>query len=171
MTTNQLQEDFPTIQGAIYGVALSLDSFLLNGIPIGVLHRDVFQGFLEKTASNLLRDLASLEEEARHTPTAEQAQVTEILTKLRAKCQQLIDLVAELTSFRTLPLEQLHAAVSQIPRLRDACVQQIQELEACFRTPKPFYQSRPADSTASVNGFLANLANVFTQERNAATPA
>lgn len=150
---------------------MSLDSFLLNGIPIGVFHRDVFQGFLEKTGSNLLRDLASLEEEARHTATAKQAQVAEILTNLRTRCQQLIDLVTELISFRTMPLEQLRATVAQIPRLRDACMQQIQKMEACFHTPKPFYQSRRTDSTASVNGFLADLENLFTQERNAVTPA
>lgn len=164
MTANQPPEDFPAIQGAIYGVALSLDSFLLNGIPIGVFRGDVFKGFLEKVARNLLRDLATLEEETRRPATADQAQVTEILAKLRTNCQQLIDLVAGLISFRTLPLEQLRARVSRIPCLRDACVQQLQELEACFRTPKPFYQSRPTDSTASVNGFLADLENLFTQE-------
>ncbi|MHB1425396.1 MAG: hypothetical protein ACYC3I_19675 [Gemmataceae bacterium] len=171
MNTKQFQEDFPEIQDAIYGVALSLDSFLLNGIPYGVFQRALIPGFLEKTADNLLRELASLEELARHTPTTNQAKVTEILARLRCSCQQLIDLVSALISFRTLSLEQLHSMVSRIPLLRDACVHQIQELEACFRTPKPFYQSRPAHSTAAVNNFLADLDSIFSQERNAAASA
>lgn len=105
MNTNQLQDDFPEVQAAIYGVALSLDSFLVNGIPYGVIHREFFNGFHEKTAGNLLRDLARLEAQALHAPIANQPKVTEALAVLRAKCQQLIDLLTGLTSFRTLPLE------------------------------------------------------------------
>jgi hypothetical protein len=171
MITNQHQEDFPKIQEAIYGVALSLDSFLLNGILYGVIHRDFFNGFLEKTATTLLSTLASLEEQARHTPTTNPAKVTEVLAGLRSSCQQLIDMVTALIPFRTFSQEQLHLMVSQVPLLREACVHQIQELEACFRTPKPFYPSRPAHSTASVNDFLANLERIFTQERAAAESA
>jgi hypothetical protein len=50
MNTNQPQDDFPEVQKAIYGVALSLDSFLINGILYGVIQRDFLPGFLEKTA-------------------------------------------------------------------------------------------------------------------------
>lgn len=143
----QLPDDFPEVQGAIYGVALSLDAFLLNGIPYGVLQQAIGADFLQKTASNLLRELESLENQAPHAPVSNQPKVREVLATLQAKCQQLIDLAKELGSFRTLPLQQVRATVSRIPLLREECVQQLQELEACFRTPKPFYQSRPAYST------------------------
>jgi hypothetical protein len=168
MNINQQPDDFPEIQRAIYGVALSLDAFLLNGIPYGVFQRDLLPGFLEKTVDNLLRDLARLEEQARHTSTTNQAKVTGILARLRSSCQQLIELVTGLISFRTLSLEQLLSMVSQVPLLREACGHQIQELEACYQIPKPFYPSRPAHSTASLNHFLADLESLFTRERNAA---
>ena len=166
MNTKQLQDDFPEDQAAIYGVALSLDSFLLNGIPCGVLQHSVFPGFLEKTADNLLRDLARLEAQAPQAPLANQSKVSETLKALRDRCQQLIDLLTGLISFRNLSLEQLRYKVSQIPLLREACVQQIQVLEKYFQVPRPFYRSRPAYSTAAVNKFLADLENNFIQERN-----
>jgi hypothetical protein len=96
MTTNQIPEDFPAVQAAIYGVALSLDSFLLNGIPYGVLQRAVIPGFLEKTADNLLRDLNSLEELAAVAPKINQAEVRQVLGVLRETCQQMISLVTGL---------------------------------------------------------------------------
>lgn len=164
MNTKQLPIEFSKVQGAIYGVALSLDAFLVNGIQFGVLQRAVFDGFLQKTANNLLRDLASLEEQAPHAPVLSQPQVTEALAALRARCQELIDLVTGLSSFRDLSLEQLRATVSQVPLLREACVQRIQDLEGCFRIPKPFYPSRPAHSTVAVNDFLANLERAFAEE-------
>lgn len=167
MNTNQHPDDFPEIQAAIYRVALSLDSFILNGIPYGVIHRDWLDGFLEKTANILLTELASLEAQAAQAPSSCQRKVIETLAVLRSKCQQLIDLATGLISFRSLSLEQLRTTVSQIPLLREACVQQIQELERCFQVPKPFYQSRPMHSTAGVNNFLADLENIFIQERNA----
>ncbi|MCI0460961.1 MAG: hypothetical protein L0Z62_28780 [Gemmataceae bacterium] len=167
MTTDQPQIDFPVAQAAIYGVALSLDAFLLNGIPYGVLQRSGFSGVLEKTAGNLLRDLASLEVHAPHAPAADQPKVREALGALRAKCQQLIDLVTELRSFRDLPPQELCSTVGRVPLLRAECVRLIQELEGYFQTPKPFYQSRPAHSTATVNDFLANLDRMFTEEWNA----
>ncbi|HTU20913.1 MAG TPA: hypothetical protein VMG10_22870 [Gemmataceae bacterium] len=171
MNTNQRPEDFPEIQAAIYRVALSLDSVLINGIPIGVIQRDVCTGFLEKTATTLMTELTLLEEQARHTIPTSQAKASALLTGLRAKCQQLLDLVSELISFRTLPLEQLRSTVSRILLLREACVHQIQELETCFRTPRPFYPSKPAYLTAAMNDFLANLESLLTQERSAAAPA
>lgn len=164
MTTKQLPVDSPEVQVAIYRVALSLDSFLLNGIPIGVVHQAVFNGFLQKTAGNLLSELATLEEHARDAPATSQPQVTIALAALRARCENLIDLVTGLGSFRTLSLEQLGSTVSQIPVLREACVQRIQELESCFRTPRPFYQSRPSYSAAAVNDFLTNLERLFVEE-------
>ncbi len=164
MNTKQFQEDFPEVQAAIYRVALSLDSFLLNGIPYGVIHRDILHGFLEKTAGNLLTELAKLEEHAPHAPAASQPKVTATLAALRAKCQQMIDLATELISFRNFSLEQLRSTVSQVPLLRGECVRLIQELEHCFQTPKPFYQSRPNYSTDTVNGFLSNLERMFTED-------
>lgn len=169
MNTKQLPNDFPESQAALYRVALSLDAFLLNGIPYGVIHREGFNGFVEKTAGNLLRELANLEAQAVHAPIANQSKVTEALAALRGSCQQLIDVVTGLTSFRTLSLEQLRVTVSQIPLLREACVQQIQELEACLQTPNRFYPSRPAHSTAVVNDFLADLERVFIQEWSIST--
>lgn len=167
MNTKQLQDDFPEVQAAIYRVALSLDAFLLNGIPYGVIHRDLFNGFVAKTASNMMRELASLEVQAPHAAIANQSEVAAILAALGARAQQLIDLVTGLSSFRTQSLQQLRSTISQIPLLRGECVQLIQELEDCLQTPKPFYQSRPAHSTAAVNDFLTNLEGVFIQEWNA----
>jgi hypothetical protein len=163
MNTAQL----PEIQGAIYRVALSLDAFLVNGLQYGVLRQFTANGFLQRAAGTLLSDLTSLEEQARRAPATSQLKLTEALAGLRASCQRLVDLVMELRSFRTLSLEQLRSTVSQVPVLRDACVNQIQELEACLRTPEPFYQSRPAHSAAAVNGFLTNLEGVFVQEWSA----
>jgi len=167
MNTNQLPVDIPDVLGAIYGVALSLDSFLVNGIQYELLQRVASNGFLQKTASNLLRDLASLEEHAPHAPLASQPKVREVLAALRNKCQELIELVTGLSAFRTLSLEQLHAAVSQIPVLREECVQLIQELEGGFRTKQPFYPSRPSHSTSTVNEFLTDLERLFAEEWNA----
>src|SRR5947209_1590266 len=130
MTTKQLPVALPGIQEAIYQVALSLDSLLVNGIPYGVLQGSVFPGFLQERASNLRSDLASLEERARQAPAAAQPRVAELLVLLGQKCQQLVDLVTGLTPFRTSALEQVRANVSWIPVLRGECVQLIQELEA-----------------------------------------
>jgi len=164
MTAKQLPVDFPEVQRAIYGVALSLDSLLVNGIPYGVFLRAMAPSFLEMRASNLMRDLASLEEQVPHVPDTSQPRVAELLASLRARCQQIVDLVSGLTSFRTIPLEQVRSTVRQIPPLRGECVRLIQELEACLHTPRPFYQSRPGDSTADVNAFLANLERAFAEE-------
>ena len=131
------------LQAALYGVALALDAFLVNGIQYGVLQQAVFPGILEKTASNLLMTLTNLEQHGVRAAVTSPAKVREIQTALRAKCQQEIALVTALGSFRTLPPEQLHAIVSRIPLLREECAQLIQELEPCHRTPNPFYQTRP----------------------------
>jgi hypothetical protein len=163
MNTDQPQGDFPDVQAAIYRVALALDSFLVNGIPCGVIRRDFFPGFLEKRASTLLTELASLAEHAPDAPAPSQAKVREVLAVLRAKCQQLIDLVTGLESFPTLPLQQLRATVPRIPLLRGECVQLLRELEVCFRTPQPFYPSRPGPSTAAVDEFLASLEQLFEE--------
>lgn len=167
MTTTQLPVDFPEIQAAIYRVALSLDSFLVNGIQYGVLQRVASDGFLERAAASLRSELDNLEEQAPNAPVVGQPKITELLASLRARCQQLVDLVVGLRSFRTLPLGQVRHTVSQIPILRQACVQLIQELEGGFGTPQPFYQSRPAHSTVTVNDFLATLEHLFAEEWNA----
>ncbi len=167
MNTTRIQEHFPAVQGAIYGVALSLDAFLLNGLPYGVLHEAVFPGFLEKVADNLMRDLASLEQHSPHAPDASQPKIRQVLAALRATCQQLIDLVTGLCSFRTLPIQEVRATLSRIPSIRGECAQMLQELEVCFQTPTPFYQSRPSHSITMMNDFLANLDRLFEEERNA----
>jgi hypothetical protein len=164
MNTDQIPVEFPEVQGAIYGVALSLDSFLLNGIPYGVLQQSVFPGFLEKVADNLLRDLTSLERHALHAPDLDQPRIREVLAALRGKCQELIDLVSGLVAFRSLPIEQVRGIVSVVPLLRDECVQLVQELEGLFQTPKPFYQSCPSHSTATINEFLVDLGRMFEEE-------
>jgi hypothetical protein len=163
MKRKQLQEGFLEVQAAIYRVALSLDALLLNGIPFGVIRQAVFSGFVEKTASNLLREIGNLENQITQAPTPGPGRVPEVLAALRAKSQQLIAVVTGLRSFPTLPLQQLRCTVSQIPLLRGECVRLIQELEACFHVPKPFYQSRPSHSTASVDDFLANLERAFME--------
>ena len=167
MNTNRSQDDFPEVQAAIYRVALSLDSFLLNGIPYGVLQEAFFPGFLEKVADNLLTPLSSLEQQAPHAPASSQSKVREVLAALRTRCRQMIDLVTGLRPFETLSLQQVRATVSQIPPLRGECAQLLQELEVCFQTPKPLYQSRPSHSNTTMNDFLANLERMFQEERNA----
>jgi hypothetical protein len=168
MNTMQLQEDFPEVQAAIYRVALSLDAFLLNGIPSGVIHRTVFDGFVEKTAGNLLGALAQLETQVTSDHVIGQHRAREILAALRVKSQELIDVVTGLTSFRTLSLQELRSTISRIPLVRGECVRLIEELEACLGTPKPFYQSRPSYSTVAMDDFLANLEQLFTEARAAA---
>jgi hypothetical protein len=167
MSTKQRNVDFPEVQAAIYGVALSLDAFLLNGVPYGVLQRSGFKGFLEKTACNLMRDFADLEGQVPRTPVAIQPKVKDVLGALRATCQQLIEVVTGLRSFREFPLLELRSTVARILLLRSDCVQRIQELEGYLRTPKPFYVSRPAHSTVNVDAFLANLERLFVEEWNA----
>ncbi len=167
MIAKQPQDEFPTLQAAIYGVALSLDSFLLNGIAYGVLQRALFPGFLEKTADNLRRDLARLEEEVRVAPEANQPDVKACMVPLVERCRELIDLVTGLIPFRTQPHHQLRSQVLRIPLLRRECMDLVQQLEVCCRIPKPFYQSRPGQSTTAVHDFLANLPRLFDEERKA----
>lgn len=156
------------VQAALGRVALSLDAFVVNGIPNGVINRAVFNGFLEKAAGNLLDRLTELEGYAQFAPVASRLKVAGDLAALRAKAQQLIERVCDLIPFRSLPLHQVRSAVSQIGPLRAECVQLIEELEEHFGTPGRFYQSRPAHAAASVNAFLADLETVFVQEWNAA---
>lgn len=160
--------DFPEVQAAVYGVALAVDSFLLNGIQYGVLHQ-LAEGFVEHAASSLPRELDGLEEQVRRTPATDLGEVTELLAALRGTCQRLVELVTGLKPFRTLPREEVRAAVRQIPILRATCVQLIQRLEDCLRTPKPFYQSRPQESIAAVDSFLDHLEGAFLQEWDVAS--
>jgi hypothetical protein len=164
MKTEQLPVDFPAVQAAIYGVALSLDAFLVNGILYGVLQQSLFPGFLRKTADDLMQELAALQDEARQSPGADQPGVAEVLAALQARCQEVVDLVTGLRSFKSLSPEQLAATLSRIPRLREACMQLIEDLERRLQTPHPFHQSRPADAKAAVDDFLMNLERVFAAE-------
>jgi hypothetical protein len=170
MDTKQ-QLELPPVQAAIYRVALSLDAFLLNGIQYGVLPRTAIDGFLHKTANNLLRDLEGLEQHAPDAPTTEQPKVQDLLIALRGRCQQIIHVATKLNSFRTFSLQQLHSTVSEIPRLRAECAQLIQELEGCYRIAKPFYQSRPEYLTALFDHYLANLEQRFAEELAASSTA
>jgi hypothetical protein len=167
MTTKQHAPNLREPEAAIYNVALSLDAFLLNGVQIGVLQEPAFPAFLQQAAKILLRDLGHLEEQSAHTSEDTATSVIELEGNLRAKCQQLIELVTHVSQFRNLSLEQVRAAVSQIIPLRMDCVELIQELEGCFQTSNPFYQSRPAHSALAVDEFLANLDHKFTEQWSA----
>jgi hypothetical protein len=162
MQPKQLQDELLKVQDAIYGVALALDSFLVNGIQYGVLQGAVFPGFLKKTANSLLTALANLEQ---HASDAYESKIREVQAGLQAKCQEIIDRVSALGGFRTLPHELLHETVSRILALREECVQLIQELEAAFQTPNQFYQTRPAHSSAMLDHFLGNLERLFEVEQ------
>jgi len=161
MSIKELQVEISDVQAAIYRVALSLDAFLLNGIQYGVLQQDVFPGLLQKTSSNLLRDLASLEGPV---PAGSETKIAEVFTSLKEKCRHLIDHVAGLCSYKTMSLQQLHAALARIPTLREECVQLIQELEGCFPTSQPFYENRSNSSSAVVTEFLADLERMFAEK-------
>jgi hypothetical protein len=127
-----------------------------------VLQAATFNSFLPRAAGNLLRDVASLEEQSLRAAGTREPKVREALAALRRSCQQLIDLETGLSS--ALPLQQLKTVVSQLPTVRAECVQRIQELEAVCHTPQPFYQSRPSNSTVAVDNFLSDLERMFTEE-------
>jgi hypothetical protein len=61
----------------------------VNGIQYGIIQRPVFEGFLQKTADNLLRDLASLEKQAGQDSVKSQKRAAKALAALRAGCQIL----------------------------------------------------------------------------------
>jgi hypothetical protein len=166
MTTDQPHEYASEVRASIDRVALSLDAFLLNGIPYGVLQREALPGFLEQAAGNLLTPLASLELQASQVPASGPADVRQMLADLRAKCQQLIDHVTGLTSFRILPQEQVRTAVAKIPVLREECVQLLGKLEACLGAPQRVFPGRSSHHTAAVNSFLANLQRMFEVGRS-----
>ena len=163
MSLTKSSHGLADIQAAIGRVALSLDAFLVNGIPNGVIHRAVFDGFLEKAAGNLLDHLTELEAQAQLFPVADRTKIIEILAALRAKVGQLIEKAGDLASFKSMPLQEVRFAVSQIAPLRAECVRLIEELEARFGTPRRFYQSRPAHTAASIDAFLAGLETVFVE--------
>jgi hypothetical protein len=167
MTATKNKSDYLELQAAITRVALALDAFLVNGIPNGVLNNAVFDGFLAKAAGSLLDQLTELEESAKGAPVPSRAKTDEDLAALRTRCQQLIDLVTGLISFRTLPLAQVRAAVSRIAPLRAECMSLVEKVEAQCQTPEHFYQSRPSHSTTSLIAFLANLDAIFVQDWNA----
>jgi hypothetical protein len=164
MTPKQTSVEDGQIQAGVYRVALALDAFLVNGIQYGILSGNASGGFLEMTAGNFKRDLAELEGLlVGAKPTAK-----ELCVALRDGCQQLIDHVEGLSSFRDLPLQSMRAAVAQVPILRSDCVRLLQETETVFQTSQLFYQSRPASSTAAVSDFLATLERAFTDKWHAA---
>ena len=170
MSAKQCEADFPEVQSAIYGVALSLDSLLVNGIAYGVLQPALNDGFLRRAAENLLRELAALEKHESFAPVAIQPKVSALLGELRSSCQRLIDRIMELRSFQTMLLPDLRKALAQIPALRLECVKAIEELEGVFQTPKRFYPSRPQHARLAMDSFLGNLETMFDDEL-ASSPA
>ena len=163
MDTNANKNEVTEVHAAISRVALSLDSFLMNGIPYGVIPRAGLDGFLEHVAGILQRDLANLEAQVTHAPAASQFKINDVLARLRVRCQQLIDLLTGLRAFHTFLPDHLHVTLSRIPLLRAECAKLIQELEGHLSIPKSFYQCRPAHSTAQVTDFLANLEQLFAE--------
>jgi len=164
MNTTQTRDHLSEIQAAIYGVALSLDSFVLNGITYGVLQRAIFAGFLEKTANNLSGEMAMLEDVAREIAASDERKAAAIVDELRAKGQELIDLVTTLTSFKSMPIQQLRLNLAQIPALRAECVRLLQDLEVRFQTSRPFYRSQANTAAPAMNDFLSNLERMFEDE-------
>jgi hypothetical protein len=168
-TTNTKTAAVPEMQSALWGVALSLDAFVVNGISLGVIQSICFPGFLAKVAGNLTRDLDDLEAHAVSQGPAGTGAA--LLKALRANCSELVRLVSELGEFRTLPLPQLRSAVNQVRDAREECVQAIRELEAHWGTAEKFHQARPAQAAQAVNDFLVNLEQTFADERAAANAA
>lgn len=167
MKTKQGPMDASDIQKAIYSVALSLDAILINGIQMGVFQQNIFPGFLQKTAGALERNLAILEEKVFQGTSPRQPKIKEIMAALQANCRQFIELVTDLSTFRTRTIEEVRSIISQIPPLREACVQCIQELEGFLGTTKPFYTSRPAHLSEMINDFLVNLERFTIEELTA----
>jgi len=152
MSTIPVQENLSPVQAAIYGLALSIDSLLLNGIQYGAILHVGGNGFLRERADKLLGDLAALEQEISAVPV-----------DLPAKCRELLDGVTQLSSFRSLTRPELSSSVSRILMLREECVRLIQELELAVHSPRPFYLNRTADSTTAINRFLADLESNLAQ--------
>ena len=90
MNSEMLLQDNSKIRDTICRVGLSLDSFLLNGIPYGVIHGHVFNGFLERAAGTLVDNLTALEA---HCADDEPAMLKTVAA-LKTICQQLIGLCA-----------------------------------------------------------------------------
>jgi hypothetical protein len=166
MTPAEYQDELLEVQKTIDRVALSLDSFLVNGIQYGVLNRAVSGDILRQTANRLKNSLLDLN---MHSDTAVtvQAKVNYLISSLWARCEEVITVVNGLSSFRWLPLHEVRATVSRIPALRRVCIDLIQELEQTVRTRK---SSRPDYSTAAVNTFLESLEQLFADEWTAANP-
>jgi len=158
----------PETQSALWRVALSLDAFVVNGIPLGVIQGAVLPGFLEKVSGNLTRELDDLEKRAASHGLTDSAATP--LTALRANCDALIRVVCELSGFRTLPLSLLHSAVQQVRDARADCVQTIQDLETQWGIAPEFYQSRP-QATQAADDFLAGLEQTIADEWHAAHTA
>lgn len=156
--------DPAAIQGAVYRVALSLDALLLNGLQYGVLQPVPADSFLQGLAGGLVSDALNLEEQVQRSHDGDAEQVAEAL---RADVERLTSQVTALASFRSQALPHVRSAVAQVLRLREECVREIQELERCLRTPKPFYPTRPPHSAAAVDDFLATLDRAFVQEWSA----
>lgn len=163
MNATQNPVDLAALQNGLYQVALSLDAVLVNGIQFGVLADLGSNEFLDKVAAQLQRDLARLEEQATLFPTAGGTDVGATLAELRTTCDEVLECVRELLTFRTSPLERLTHLASQLICLRENGVLLIEKLEECARVPQPFYRSRPTTSTAAVKAFLNDLERVLIQ--------
>lgn len=165
MDVNEQRHALSEVQAAIHRVFLSLKSLLLNGIQYAVIHQEVFTGFLEKAASDLLAELMKLEACAGLAPIARHAKVRQLIAELVSKSEALIQVVSGLASFRTIPVHQLHSAVSQVRILWEEAGRLIGGLETCLQEPEQLPGKSGSD--AAFNDFLANLEKILQEEKAA----
>lgn len=154
------------IGAAIYRVALSLDAFVVNGIQFGVLQPG--DGFLEKTAGILRRDLEILEKEAVRLRGGDHSDAKTTVVSLKASCQRLTETVGKLAGFRAQPIRNVHSMASEVARLREECVGSLKKLEGVFQISKPFYQTRSVESSTAIKEFLCRLESMIVDAWNEA---
>ncbi|MBL8792994.1 MAG: hypothetical protein JNM56_03755, partial [Planctomycetia bacterium] len=111
----------PEMQSELSRVALSLEAFVVNGIPLGVMQSTSFPGFLGKVAGNLTRELDNLETHAVSHGLPDT--VATPLTSLRTRCGELVRSVGALTNFQAMPFPQVRSAVQQVRGAWQECVQ------------------------------------------------
>jgi hypothetical protein len=114
-----------SVQDALARLSLSVDSLLVNGIPLGVFQRTLFPTFLDKPIHSIFADLSLVEDQMRE---CDQGAMSELTTPLRANCGQLVDLVRELRSFQSQSLDCVQQITSQILQTRNRCQELIHQL-------------------------------------------
>jgi len=165
MNTNQQTNGNSELQNAIWRVALSLDSLLLNGIPFCILSDTAPAGFMKKLANDLLGDVAALEACVQkllpESPHASSVRITE----LRALVEQMFDAVTRLTMLASMMPTDVVTNAAQIDATRKQCIAKIEELEALSQISEPFYKTRSKDSAEAMDSFLANLEKALEEKR------